>query len=124
MKLKWLFVASCTIISLCINQAKAEFTVDLFKEIQGNPTQTNQMMLKVVINGVYDGIQTTTVSYNSNGAAQLYCPPDGKIFTEDELINAVKLELMLADGLYLPNDTLAFVLLHSLEKIYPCSKGK
>lgn len=120
--MKKIIVLTIAIVLFVSGKSNAELGISDYRDFRKGDRQI-RVILQLVVEGIYNAIQDTMVTYEYKGHPFLFCVPKQKRFSIDEIYKIIDEEAEFAEkNKFLQKDTaISSIMISGFEKKYPCS---
>ena len=111
-------IVLATALGMAATQVRAEIAVnEMFQRFDSGTKMIHEFYL-TLLQGNYDGLQSANSYLASQKAPEIFCPPEGKMFSGEQIMEMLRTEV--ASDPDLGKSPLGFAVLRVLQRTYPC----
>jgi len=105
-------------LGMAATPVRAEIVVnEMFQRFDAGTRMIHEFYL-TLLQGNYDGLQSANSYLASQKAAKMFCPPEGKMFSGEQIMEMLRLGVASDPGL--GKSPVGFAVLRVLRLTYPC----
>ena len=105
-------------LGMAATQVRAETVVyEMFQRFDTGTRMIHEFYL-TLLQGNYDGLESANSYLASQKAAEMFCPPEGKMFSGEQIMAMLRTEV--ASDPDLGKRPLGFAVLQVFQRTYPC----
>jgi hypothetical protein len=112
------YILLVTGLGAAATQVHAETSVyEMFQRFDSGTKMIHEFYL-TLLQGNYDGLESANSYLASQKAAEIFCPPEGKMFSGEQIMEMLRTEV--AGDPDLGKKPLGFAMLQVFQRTYPC----